>query len=88
MFDIALHSGIQGTTETRGIFSQAVPMEVLAAALEEEATDGGRRGRPGAIPDARLTVDGRMQLYDVKLIRFCSSRWDLPHAVVLMSVLL
>ena len=51
-------------------------MEVLAAALEAEAADsGGRRTRPGAIPDAQITVDGRRQLYDVKLIHFCRSRY-------------
>ena len=51
-----------------------VPMEVLAAELEAEAAGGGRRGRPGAIPDAQLVVDGRMHLYDVKMIHFCPSR--------------
>ena len=76
MFGIAFDAGLRGTTEPRGIFSQAVPMEVLAAALEAEAADsGGRRTRPGAIPDAQITVDGRRQLYDVKLIHFCRSRY-------------
>ena len=37
VFGIAFHAGLCGTTEPRGIFSQAVPMRVLAAALEAEA---------------------------------------------------
>jgi hypothetical protein len=37
----------------------AVPAEVLAAALAE---DGGRRSRPGAVPDYCFTVDGRRML--------------------------
>ena len=57
--------------EPRGIFSMAVPAEVLAAALAE---DGSRRSRPGAVPD--FTVDGaRRMLYDVKRISFCPSRY-------------
>ena len=81
LFDIAFHAGLCGTTEPRGIFSQAVPMEVLAAALEAEAEGSGRRGRPGAIPDAQLLVDGRMHLYDVKMIHFCPSRCWPSHRV-------
>ena len=42
--------------EPRGIFSTAVPAEVLVAALAE---DGSRRSRPGAVPDFCFTVDGR-----------------------------
>ena len=53
--------------EPRGIFSMAVPAEVLAAALAE---DGSRRSRPGAVPDYCFTVDGRRMLYDVKRISF------------------
>lgn len=49
LFDIAFHAGLCGTTEPRGIFSQATPMEVVAAALEAEAAGGGRRGRPGQV---------------------------------------
>ena len=57
-------------------------MEVLAAALEAEAAgSGGRRTRPGAIPDAQLTVGGRRQLYDVKLIHFCRSCYWPTHTV-------
>ena len=44
--------------EPRGIFSMAVPAEVLAE-------DGSRRSRPGAVPDYCFTVDGRCMLYDV-----------------------
>ena len=59
--------------EPRGIFSMAVPAEVLAAALAE---DGSRRSRPGAVPDyICFTVDGRRMLYDVKRISFCPTRY-------------
>ena len=54
--------------EPRGIFSMAVPAEVLAE-------DGSRRSRPGAVPDYCFTVDGRCMLYDVKRISFCPSRY-------------
>ncbi len=47
-FDLVSLAGITGTMEPRGIFSMAVPAEVLAAALAE---DGSRRSRPGAVPD-------------------------------------
>ena len=57
--------------EPRGIFSMAVPAEVLAAALAE---DGSRRSRPGAVPDYCFTVDGRRMLYDIKRLSFCPSR--------------
>ena len=50
--------------------------------LEAEAADGGgRRARPGAVPDAALMVDGRRRLYDVKLIHFCRSRYWPSHEV-------
>ena len=39
--------------EPRGIFSMAVPAEVLAAALAE---DGSSRSRPGAVPDYCLSA--------------------------------
>ena len=82
LFGIALASGLQGSTETRGIYSRAVPAEVLATMLEAEAADGGgRRARPGGIPDATLMVDGRRRLYDVKLIHFCRSRYWPTHEV-------
>ena len=58
--------------EPRGIFSMAVPAEVLAAALAE---DGSRRSWPGAVPDYCFTADGRRMLYDVKRISFCPSRY-------------
>ena len=58
--------------EPRGIFSMAVPAEVLAAALAE---DRSRRSRPGAVPDYCFTADGRRMLYDVKRISFCPSRY-------------
>ena len=70
VFSVSL-AGISGTMEPRGIFSMAVPAEVLAAALAE---DGSRRSRPGAVPDYCFTVDGRRMLYDVKRISFCPSR--------------
>jgi hypothetical protein len=82
LFGIALASGLQGSTETRGIYSRAVPAEVLATMLEAEAADGGgRRARPGGVPDATLMVDGRRRLYDVKLIHFCRSRYWPSHEV-------
>ena len=37
IFQIAFEAGLRGSTEPRGIFSQATPMEVLAAQLEAEA---------------------------------------------------
>ena len=52
VFDLVSLAGISGTMEPNGIFSMAVPAEVLAAALAE---DGSRRSRPGAVPD-RSTV--------------------------------
>ena len=63
---------VRRAMEPRGIISMAVPAEVLAAALAE---DGGRRSRPGAVPDYCFTVDGRRMLYDVKRISFCPSRY-------------
>ena len=36
VFDLVSLAGITGTMEPRGIFSMAVPAEVLAAALAEE----------------------------------------------------
>ena len=82
LFSVARSSGLCGTTEPRGIFSQAVPVEVLAAAVEAEAqASQGRRTRPGAIPDAQLTVDGRRRLYDVKLIHLCRTRYWPTQAV-------
>ena len=72
VFDLVSLAGISGTMEPRGIFSMAVPAEVLAAALAE---DGSRRSRPGAVPDYCFTVDGRRMLYDVKRISFCPSRY-------------
>ena len=75
LFDIAFHSGLCGSTEPRGIFSQAVPAEVLTAMIQEAADEGGRRSRPGAIPDAAIVIGGRRLLYDVKLIRFCPTRY-------------
>jgi hypothetical protein len=72
VFDLVSLAGITGTMEPRGIFSMAVPAEVLAAALAE---DGSRRSRPGAVPDYCFTVDGRRMLYDVKRISFCPSRY-------------
>ena len=49
LFDIAFHSGIRGSVEPRGIFSQAVPAEVLARAIDDEAeASAGRRSKPGA----------------------------------------
>ena len=82
LFDIAFHSGIRGSVEPRGIFSQAVPAEVLARAIDDEAeASAGRRSKPGAIPDAQLTIGGRRLLYDVKLIRLCPSRYWPTHAV-------
>ena len=62
LVSLALGAGISGTMEPRGIFSMAVPAEVLTAALAE---DGSRRSRPGAVPDYCFTVDGRRMLYDV-----------------------
>ena len=58
VFDLVSLAGISGTMEPRGIFSMAVPAEVLAE-------DGSRRSRPGAVPDYCFTVDGRCMLYDV-----------------------
>lgn len=76
IFGIAFDAGLRGSTETRGLFSQAVPMEVLAAQLEAEANRGGGRStQPGAIPDGVLTVGGRRLIYDVKCIHFCPSRY-------------
>ncbi len=72
VFDLVSLAGITGTMEPRGIFSMAVPAEVLAAALAE---DGSRCSRPGAVPDYCFTVDGRRMLYDVKRISFCPSRY-------------
>ena len=72
VFDLVSLAGISGTMEPRGIFSMAVPAEVLAAA---QAKDGSRRSRPGAVPDYCFTVDGRRMLYDVKRISFCPSRY-------------
>ena len=72
VFDLVSLAGISGTMEPRGIFSMAVPAEVLAAALAE---DGSRRSRPGAVPDYCFTVDGRRMLYDVKRISFCPTRY-------------
>ena len=46
VFDLVSLAGISGTMELRGIFSMAVPAEVLAAALAE---DGSRRSRPGCV---------------------------------------
>ena len=56
VFNLVSLAGISGTMEPRGIFSMAVPAEVLAAALAE---DGSRRSRPGAVPDYCFTVDVR-----------------------------
>jgi hypothetical protein len=72
LIDLVSLAGITGTMELRGIFSMAVPAEVLAAALAE---DSSRRSRPGAVPDYCFTVDGRRMLYDVKRISFCPSRY-------------
>jgi hypothetical protein len=48
VFDLVSLAGITGTMEPRGIFSMAVPAEVLAAALAEDA--GSRaRSRPLAL---------------------------------------
>ena len=44
--------------EPRGIFSMAVPAEVLAAALAE---DGSRRSRPGTVPDGGGDPSSRSQ---------------------------
>ena len=63
--------GARTHSDPRGIFSMAVPAEVLAAALAE---DGSRRSRPGAVPDYCFTVVGRRMLYDKKRISLCPTR--------------
>ena len=77
VFDLVSLAGITGTMEPRGIFSMAVPAEVLAAVNGRctVAEDGSRLSRPGAVPDYCFTVDGRRMLYDVKRISFCPSRY-------------
>jgi hypothetical protein len=64
VFALVSHAGISGAREPRGIFSMAVPAEVLATSPHQ-----------GAIPDYCFTVDGRRTLYDVKRIAFCPSRY-------------
>ena len=65
VFDLVSLAGISGTMEPRGIssgiFSMAVPAEVLAAALAE---DGSGRSRPGAVPDYCFMVVGRRMRND------------------------
>jgi len=76
--------------EPRGIFSMAVPAEVLAAALADRMLAAVKpsavaRGPWGAVPDYFLiTVDGRRMLKDVKRISFCSSHYW-PTVVVASS---
>ena len=53
---------------------------MLAAAIEAEG-GGSRRTRPGAVPDAVLTIGGRRLLYDVKCVRLCPSRYWPTRAV-------
>lgn len=77
LFQIAWESGLTGVEGPRGIFAQAVPIEVLTEAEYQARTDGltTGRSRPGAIPDALITVDGRRYLYDVKVVHLCPSRY-------------
>jgi hypothetical protein len=51
VFDLVSHAGISGVREPRGIFSMAVPAEVLATA-----------SRSGAVPDYCFTINGRRML--------------------------
>ena len=73
LFELAFASGLRGCTQPKGIFGQAVPIEVMVQAAIEE--HGGRRNRPGAVPDARLNINGRDYIYDVKRIQFCATRY-------------
>ena len=73
LFGLAFDSGVLGVTEPRTIFDRAVPLEVLLAQEGRTDADGRPISRPGAIPDAALTVGGRRLLYDVKVVHLCRS---------------
>ncbi len=53
VFDLISLAGITGTMEPRGIFSMAVPAEVLAAALAE---DGSRKAAVARGPALFWTI--------------------------------
>ena len=75
VFSSVFESGLQGQTEVRGIFSAAVPADLLYHD-EPGREQGARPSRPGAVPDARINVNGEMLLFDIKVItRSASNYW-------------
>jgi len=78
VFGSCISMGLRGQTKVRGIFSSAIPADLLYSHTDPEGQNDEERQRSpcaGAIPDARINIDGSNKLMDIKCIHFGRSNY-------------